>query len=495
VTRRILPAAFYNPISLVGAVIAACNAALIVFLSILVMLSEHPAPYADLIIFLLLPAVLLAGIALIVVGAVRERRRLRAGMAERRLPVIDLNDPRQRTATIALAAGAAVLTLLYAFTGYQAYEFTESTTFCGSVCHTVMQPEATAHAFSLHGEVGCADCHVGPGARYFVETKLSGVRQLFGVLTNRYPRPIPVPIDNLRPAQDTCEGCHGPQYQLSDRLDMRKAFLGDDKNTEWNVDLLLRMGEPRVERATPPKIHWHSSTTVSIEYATKDPKRVEIPWIRVVRLDGIERIYRSTDGALTDAELAAVPKRVMDCIDCHNRTGHYYRPPSESLDILLGRKLVDPALPAIKKVAVDALDGEYETRAAGRRQIREKIETFYREKQPEAGAAMEPQIEAAITAVQGVYERNFDPHMKVSWRNFPDHAGHMYSPGCFRCHDGQHKADDGTVLSKDCNVCHLLVEHQTRKDKKSAVFRVMDYPHPVDVGDAYREMSCSDCHG
>jgi hypothetical protein len=495
VTRRILPAAFYNPISLVGAVIAVFNAGLIVFLSVVVMLSEHPGPYSDLVIFLLLPAILLGGLALIVIGVLLERRRLRAGRPERRLPVIDFNDPWYRTAAITLVSGATLLMLLYAFTGYKAYEFAESTTFCGGLCHAVMSPEATAHAFSLHAEVACVDCHVGPGARYFVKAKLAGIRQLFGVIRNHYPRPIPVPIDNLRPAQDTCEGCHGPQYRFSDRLDIKKRFLPDEANTEWTVDLLLRMGEARIETATPPKVHWHSSTTSRIEYATNDPKRVEIPWIHVVRLDGIERTYRSKDSPLGDTELAAAPKRVMDCIDCHNRTGHYYRPPSRSVDTLLGANLINPALPAIKQVAVEALEGDYDSAEAARDGIRTTIEDFYRKEHAATAASMGDRIEGAIAAVQGIYDRNYDPHMKVSWRNFPDNAGHMFSPGCFRCHDGRHVADDGTVLSKDCNVCHLLLEHETRKDEKRAVLKVMDYPHPVDVGDAYREMNCSDCHG
>ena len=34
----------------------------------------------------------------------------------------------------------------------------------------------------------------------------------------------------------------------------------------------------------------------------------------------------------------------------------------------------------------------------------------------------------------------------------------MIWPGCFRCHDGKHKADDGrTVKANDCNACHTIL--------------------------------------
>jgi hypothetical protein len=85
--------------------------------------------------------------------------------------------------------------------------------------------------------------------------------------------------------------------------------------------------------------------------------------------------------------------------------------------------------------------------------------------------------------------------MKVSWKNFPDHKGHLYSPGCFRCHDGNHVSDDGKVLSKDCNLCHLLIKGEQSKDRRTSVLTLDEYPHPVDVGDSYRDMNCSDCHG
>ena len=44
--------------------------------------------------------------------------------------------------------------------------------------------------------------------------------------------------------------------------------------------------------------------------------------------------------------------------------------------------------------------------------------------------------------------------MNVKWGTYPNHIGHIDSPGCFRCHDDEHKASDGAVIRQDCEICH-----------------------------------------
>jgi hypothetical protein len=84
--------------------------------------------------------------------------------------------------------------------------------------------------------------------------------------------------------------------------------------------------------------------------------------------------------------------------------------------------------------------------------------------------------------------------MKVNWKNFNDNIGHLYYPGCFRCHDGKHVSDEGKVLSKDCNVCHTILAQKFEQDTLRLSLSGVDYKHPVDVGDAWKETNCSDCH-
>ena len=271
------------------------------------------------------------------------------------------------------------------------------------------------------------------------------------------------------------------------------SFYPTEATLQTKLDLLLKMGTAGLKTDRPPKMHWHSSTTEEITYDASDPKRVVIPWIQVKRLDGKVRTYRTTG----TPEPKADAKRRMDCVDCHNRAGHPFHHPSDILSALMSAGLVDPALPDIKNTAVKALEGEYRTVDSGKKAIRKTIMDFYQTSHPSVAGAEKQAIDRAVAALQRTYENNYDPLMKVSWRNFPSNRGHRNAPGCFRCHDDKHVSEDGTVLSKDCNLCHDLLEHQIVGEAvdKSAVIRRLRYPHPVDIGDSYLTMYCSDCHG
>jgi hypothetical protein len=488
-----------NTLSLIGLFIAVLNIGLIVFLSIVEALSARAHPYADLVVWIVLPAIVLFGVVLIIVGTRRQRRKeLAGGTAERRFLVIDFNDPKHRKRGLVLLMALLLLSLLYAFSGYKAYEFSESKTFCGIMCHRVMGPESRSHDFSVHAMISCTDCHVGPGAKYFFSSHLKGTRQAIHLLLNRYSKPIPTPVADLRPSQDVCENCHGPKYEVNQRLQSRTYFLSDKENSRRTINLLLRMGKADVTMARPPKMHWHSSTTEEIVYSVTDPKRVDIPWIRVKRLDGKVRVYRSVGSKLSDDEVAKAGTRRMDCVDCHNRSGHPTNPPAHILNAMLAGGLVDPALPEIKIVAIQALEARYASREEARKGIDMAIRDFYRKAYPAVAKDKEAAIAAASKALQGAYDRNYDPHMQVSWRNFSNNQNHLFAPGCFRCHDGKHRSEDGTVLSRDCSLCHLLIERvsgQGSAGREQAVFRVMQYPHPVEIGDLWKERLCHECHG
>ena len=93
-----------------------------------------------------------------------------------------------------------------------------------------MKPEFTAYQNSPHARVECVACHIGPGASWFVRSKLSGLRQVFAVTFHTYETPIPTPVHNLRPARETCEACHWPQKYGEDRLRVINKY-GDDEKT------------------------------------------------------------------------------------------------------------------------------------------------------------------------------------------------------------------------------------------------------------------------
>jgi len=188
----------------------------------------------------------------------------------------------------------------------------------------------------------------------------------------------------------------------------------------------------------------------------------------------------------------------MDCVDCHNRQGHPYNPPDVILNAMLSVGIVDPGLPEVKSVAVKALEATYASRDDARKGIDKAIREFYSQAYPAVAKDRAAAIAQASGVLQQAYDRNYDPHMQVSWKNFPNNQGHRFSPGCFRCHDGKHRSEDGTVLSRDCSLCHLLIERapgQGGAADEHALFRVMRNPHPTDIGAAWKQMMCHECHG
>lgn len=494
--KRLFPESFYNLTSFTGATIAAVSFGLIVFLTVLELFAEHPKPYMGIIAFVILPAFLILGIILIIAGILREHRLERKGKPHGlHLPKIDLNNPNHRTAFIVFSVGGVLLLMFSAFGSFKAYEYTDSDEFCGEVCHKVMEPEFVAYQYSPHARVGCVQCHIGPGATWFVRSKLSGAYQIYATTLNKYPKPIPTPIENLRPAQETCEQCHWPKHFFSEKQRANTYFLSDEHNTKWTLNLLMKIGGGNIEAGPTSGIHWHMNIAHEVWYAPIDSERTVIPWIRVKEPDGRERIYRSSDISITDEELEKVPKRQMDCIDCHNRPTHIYHPPERSVNHLLSLGWLDQTLPYIKSIAVKSLEYPYRSRQVGLDSIKIVIEDFYKSNYPPLVIEKKEAIDRVVVELQKIYSRNYFPEMNVSWKAYPEHIGHLYAPGCFRCHTGKHVSNDGKVLSKDCNECHTILAQQFEKQKVRISLGGVDYVHPVDIGNAWMEMNCSDCHG
>jgi hypothetical protein len=493
--RKIFPASFYNILTLVGSAISAIAIGLILFMVLLEATSENPNPYMGIFAFVIIPVFLVIGLLLIPLGIMREHRRERLGKPHGlRLPQLDLNNPRHRTALTTFSLGTFLFLGILGFSSYKAYEHTESDSFCGETCHKVMEPEYTAYHVSPHARVGCVQCHIGSGASYFVKSKLSGSYQVYSVLFNKYPRPIPTPIENLRPAQQTCEQCHWPKHFFSEKQRTNTYFLSDENNSEWSLNLLMKIGGGNVEAGPTSGIHWHMNINNEVTYAAIDRERQVIPWVRSKKPDGSITIYRDTETAITDDSLKGLFTRRMDCIDCHNRPTHIYHPPATSVNNVMSLGWINPHLPSVKSIAVKALEMPYSTKPRALDSIRTVIEDFYKQNYPAVAASQKSSIDSTIDQVQKIYGRNYFPEMGVSWKKFPDNLGHLYYKGCFRCHDGKHKSDDGRILSRDCNTCHTILAQQFANDSLRISLGGIDYRHPVDIGDAWKQMNCSDCH-
>ena len=493
--RRFFPIYVYNPITFFGAGLAGLSFGLIIFLTILEFLSPETKPYMGIITFIILPVFLLIGIFLLVFGMLRERRRLEMGVMRRKqFMIIDLNDPKQRRIITLFSTGAVLLLFFSAFGSYKAYEFSDSDEFCGEMCHEVMAPEYTAYLSSPHSRVGCVTCHIGSGAAWFVRAKISGAYQVYSVLFKKYSKPIPTPVKDLRPATGTCEQCHSPEHFFSEIRREFNYYLYDEKNTKSSLSMLLKIGGGNIELGKVEGIHWHMNIANKIEYIHTDELRNEIPWVRQTSLDGTYKIFKKRN---FKGDLSALPEenlRTMDCIDCHNRPSHIYHPADKSVNLSMFLGRIDESLPFIKNIAVNALEESYSTKENGLDSISYSIRDFYNDNYSSIAEEKKENISNAISEIQKIYDRNYFPSMRVSWREFPNHISHLYDSGCFRCHDGEHFTDDGEMIRRDCNLCHTIISQTTSKGETLVSMSGVEFVHPVDLEEPIADQRCVDCH-
>jgi hypothetical protein len=493
--RKRLPSTFYNLISIIGTAIAGISLALIIFMMALEYFADSHSPYVGIIAFLILPAFLVVGLAIAAVGVIRQNRRRRLGLpSTEQLPKIDFNNPTHFRATVLVGGGFIIFLALTAFGSYQAFEYTESDAFCGTVCHVEMKPEYTAYSVSPHARVGCVKCHIGSGAEWFVKAKISGLYQVYAVLFDKVPRPIETPIENLRPSRDTCEQCHWPAHFYNEKLVVHDYFGYEEDNMHWKLHLLMKIGGGG-EDGPAKGIHWHMNISNTIEYVATDQKRLDIPWVKSVGPDGAEKIYRSVESDLSDEDLAGYKTRKMDCIDCHNRPTHHYNPPAKLVNRAMTLEHVSRDLPDIKWLLVELMGEEYETTEEAMAAIEDGVNKHYAEDHPDLVESRAEDIADAIAVAQRLFSTNIFPEMMVSWREFPDHIGHLTTPGCFRCHDGLHETESGEVLSRDCNICHTIVAQERKTGETLVSLDSVEYVHPEDIDGEWKETNCSECHG
>ena len=281
-----------------------------------------------------------------------------------------------------------------------------------------------------------------------MRSKLSGVGQVFAVTFHTYPRPIPTPVHNLRPARETCETCHWPQKYGEDRLRVINKYADDATNSLTKTVLLMKIGGGNHGIG----IHGtHLGVGIHIRYGHSDEARQNIPWVEYDN-QGAKTVY-----ATKDAQPAGLTMREMDCMDCHNRPSHSFELPERGLDRAMGSGDVSPNLPFAKKEGLEILKVNYRSREEAASKIPAAFAAFYQQNYPEIWASRRSEVTSSANGVLAIYDRNIFPEMNVTWGKYPINVGHTDSPGCFRCHDGSHNAPAGQAITQDCNACHNLL--------------------------------------
>jgi nitrate/TMAO reductase-like tetraheme cytochrome c subunit len=402
-------------------------------------------PYIGLAVFLV-GGVLVLGLVLTPIGLMLGRRRLAQRLAA------SLQDPQTpwRRILVFLVVVSAINIVIASQTTLRVVHGMESQQFCSS-CH-VMTPETRAFDQGPHAGILCVDCHVGDGALGFLKSKLQGTHQLFAVLTDSVPRPIPTAIESGRmvPSAETCESCHWKSQPAAAKVKLIQTYAEDEANTPHTTLLTMNIGGARMGG-----IHGaHHGAGVEIRFVATDAQRQEIPWVEYVNsTTGEHRVYTKT--GVDAAAFASAPRIAMQCFDCHNRPAHAFLLPDHAVDRALTLGRMSTSLPFLKKQGVEILRAGYASSAEAAAEIPIALESYYRTSHPEVAQARAQDIAQAGQVLADIFSRNVFPELGVDWGTYPDNRGHQHFPGCFRCHGGEHVAADGEELTNNCFRCHF----------------------------------------
>jgi len=397
--RTLLSLSVAHWLTSVGVILTTASA--VVFL--VLVFEQFANPYIGIIVFLILPALFVLGLLLMPAGLFLASRK--AGGFRNVLGRAPSDGHRAARLAWAFAFATLANVGIISLAAYKGVGYMDSKEFCGTACHSVMQPQYVRYQDSPHSSVPCVDCHIGSGASSFVQYKLAGVRQLITLTTNTYHRPVAPALESMRPAVDTCEHCHSRKTSGDDRLKVIRHFDNDEQSSEKTTVLLIRTGS---------KIHKaHLERDIEYVASTSDPQSISTVTVG-------DKIY-SVEGAD-----AGGVKRRMDCMDCHNRSGHDFNTPESAVDQAIASGMLDRSRPFTRRDSVAALKAQ-------------------------------ANIEQQPAPVQKIFSENVFPRMGVTWGTYPNNVGHDAFPGCFRCHDGQHVSKAGDSISQECGACHELV--------------------------------------
>ena len=316
-----------------------------------------------------------------------------------------------RRLVIFIAATALVNIIIASQLSYSAVRYMETPNFCGTTCH-VMRPEFAAYQVAAHSKVECASCPRGIGASSFVRSKLNGVRQVVHLAFNSYPRPIPPPLEKLRPATETCESCHARRRFFGDRMRDLASFGSDEQNTLTHTVLMMHLGTGGPHSSG---VHGaHLGEGVTLRYYAADDVRQNIPVRGVHRGRQDDGLCRARSQAGTGGDFA--PCSVLTAIIARRTPSSFLNEPW-TVPCPFGD--ISPALPFAKKQGLEILKQTYATGEDAAAKIPAAFEDFFRKSYPQIYAQLHDDVVRSAGALLGVYQRNVFPEMKITWGTYP----------------------------------------------------------------------------
>ncbi|MBU0484290.1 MAG: NapC/NirT family cytochrome c [Proteobacteria bacterium] len=444
-----------SPLGLMGVTITTVSITLMLIGLVFDMLGLIDNPYANIFTYMVLPGGMITGLLIIPIAAyLRRRQWFKHGISRDHLQ-INLSDHRHRKFVIGFIALTVINIAILGIIGYEGYHFTDSPFFCGQVCHQVMEPEYTVYQRSAHAKVACVECHIGPGAQWFVRAKISGLRQVLAVMTGDFSRPIPAPVEHLRPARDTCQHCHWPDKFHGKKVKTFKHFSNSNQKEPEITEIALHIGGRNPETDAFEGIHWHVSKDVEVSYLPANETRTKIARVKVKRPDGTRDEFVKADVEMEEG--VTENWRVMDCIDCHNRPTHVYDMPEKLIDFGLLSKRINGDIPGIREDSLKVINAEYASQDEAEEKMGPALmELQYKRDKGVAEKYREDINKTGLYLIES-YLGNVWPKMNVLWGTYKGHLGHQQADdgyGCFRCHDDEHENNSGKSIQQECNLCH-----------------------------------------
>jgi mono/diheme cytochrome c family protein len=333
------------------------------------------------------------------------------------------------------------------------WEWTNSPSFCGYVCHS-MPPQYVTYSLSSHSSTYCVDCHLGRAFIFEQMVRKLGHAKTTGMATILNNFEYPLRAQFMSPADESCELCHSPSSFSYDTFREFNHYASDKSNTRSITYLSLKVGGGSSRQGLGRGIHWHTENNV--QYISTDALDQIIPYVRVTSLDGksVEE-YLDVEANFNRSTLKESDLKKVDCITCHNRTSHQILQPEEAIDQLFDRQLASPAIPDFRAKALEALRAKYADSNAAALGI-SGLRNYYQQYQSEFYAKNSKLVDEAVERLVEIYRNSVFPEQKINWDTYPDNNGHINAPGCFRCHDGKHLSARNESIRLECNICHSV---------------------------------------
>lgn len=369
-----------NRIGRTGVVLTTASVISFLFFEILHTMGVFINAYFGLITYLAFPLVFAVGLLLIPIGWRKYQKS--TGKTAKELLSAKFNKK-----DIAAAPGGSRLfrtilvftimnVVLLSVASLRMLHFMDQAEFCGTACHTVMNPEWVTYQKSPHARVLCVECHVGQGIDALFKSKLNGIRQMYLAAFRLYNTPIPTPVHQLRPARETCERCHWPEKFYGGRLVTTVSYKTDSSSTPVYTTLNLKIDAGLSGHKAGA--HWHISKAHRVEYTSVEDRREKIILVRFLQPDSSYREYRNNHILSDEKESGGT--RTLDCIDCHNRATHIYKDMEKAIDFAVYAGRISRELPFIKQRAMAVLNNRYASHQAAFEYIRKGMEGYYKQK-------------------------------------------------------------------------------------------------------------------